>query len=43
MRLTIRTKLLASFGLVLTLSTGAGMLAYVQITPCRRRRTRPTT
>ncbi len=32
MRLTIRTKLLASFGLVLTLSTGAGMLAYVQIT-----------
>ncbi len=31
MRLTIRTKLMASFGLVLTLSGGAGTLAYVQI------------
>jgi methyl-accepting chemotaxis protein len=32
MRVTIRTKLLAAFGLVLALSTGAGTLAYVQIT-----------
>ncbi len=31
MRLTIRTKLLAAFGLVLALSGGAGLLAYVQI------------
>ncbi len=32
MRLTIRTKLLASFGLVLALSAGAGTLAYVKLT-----------
>ncbi len=31
MRLTIKTKLLASFGLVLTLSGGAGVLAYVKL------------